>query len=647
VTEINARSVLVVAPHFDDEVLGCGGLLSQVVAREGEVRVLFLADCAGGVEEIEDRPAYQSRRRQEAEAVVEHLGFAGATYLDLPDGELPGRLREIREALAEEILEHCPQVLLVPSPLEVTGDHRVAFAAVHDLLAPVRGEGSLAAAAADLEVLVYEVNHPFYPNLLVDVSDQLDRIRSAMALYASQQERHDYLAAGLGLRRYRTHSLGPEVDGAEGYVLLRLEDFTTRSPAQLVRHLGGEPELALVEQGPLVSVIVRTRDRHELLAQALASLAENTYRQVEVVLVNDGGATPTVAGDFPFPVVVVDLEKNRGRAGAANAGVQAASGAWISFLDDDDLAAPEHLGTLVGLAEAAGVRVAYTDAAVGVYELSDDGGWACVERRLPYSRDFDGDLLRLDNYIPFNTLIFETALLREVGGDGGLFDDALPFFEDWEMLIRLTEHSRFHHLAKVTCEYRHFRGGGHHIFGEDPRRRGDFLAVKAKILQRHGAALTPDLLARVVDTLRTEAVTQGEAAASRRREIAEVRRVLEGREDELFRTTGELASLKGDHGRLQSAFEETRKAFQAKADEEARLRAALAEQEERLQQAYAEITRLNGDVERLTSETQEHGEHLGRTYAEIQRLGKILEGMEQTRAWRVHQWLQAKRGGTA
>ena len=67
---------------------------------------------------------------------------------------------------------------------------------------------------------------------------------------------------------------------------------------------------------------------------------------------------------------------------------------------------------------SAGVRVAYTDAAVAVYEL-EPGGWVCRERRLPYSRDFDPDVLRVDNYIPFNTLLIERRLR-----DQGELDDA-------------------------------------------------------------------------------------------------------------------------------------------------------------------------------------------------------------------------------
>src|SRR5690606_14673216 len=112
---------------------------------------------------------------------------------------------------------------------------------------------------------------------------------------------------------------------------------------------------------------------------------------------------------------------------------------------------PEHLETLARASRTAGVEVAYVDAAVVTYTLAAEG-WQEVERRVPYSRDFDPDLLLVDNYIPFNTIAVPRRLLAEVGP----LDESLPFFEDWELLIRLSRRVRFHHLAKVTCEYRHF-----------------------------------------------------------------------------------------------------------------------------------------------------------------------------------------------
>ena len=510
---VGSRLALVVAPHYDDEVLGCGGLVAQLARAGTALRVLFLSDGSGGVEEVGDRAAYAMRRRAECAGALAALGVAESgvvEHLGLPDGQLELRLGELTTALRRTLESAPPDLVLVPSPLEATGDHQAAFAALFRVLAPLRAGEPLHADLSATRFLLYEVNRPGHPDLLVDVAAEIPVLELAMAAYASQQERHDYLAAAVGLRRYRALSLAATIGAAEAYTRLMLADFTTRSPSRLVRDLGGVPSLVEVREGPLVSVVVRTCERPALLAEALASLAASTYRRVELVLVNDGGGAAPVPDGFPFPVRRADLTPRRGRAGAANAGVEAATGDLVGFLDDDDLLEPEHLATLVGLLGAAGVRAAYTDAAVGVYEL-DEQGWRQVERRLPYSRDFDPDLLLLDNYIPLHTLLVERELLRRAGP----FDPDLPFFEDWDLLIRLAALAPFHHLAAVTCEYRHFRGGGH-VLGERPRERPDFLAMKQRVLARHRERLTTEALARAVDRLRDEAVGAGEAAAAAR-----------------------------------------------------------------------------------------------------------------------------------
>jgi LmbE family N-acetylglucosaminyl deacetylase len=644
---VRATSALVLAPHFDDEVLGCGGLIAQLAAAGAAVRVLFLTDSGGGVEgagvaEKTDRDAYRRRRRDEAAQAVAVLGATGWDCLDLPDGALDQHLNAAEQGIRRAIVSQRPEIVLCPSPLEVTRDHRAAFAALYRLLAPLREQGlpDQDEPLRGLRILLYEVNHPAHPDLLVDVSAQEELLAASMAFYTSQEERHPYWNAGLGLRRFRTLSLGPGVSLAEAYRRLRVEDFTTRSPAQLIRHLGGLPEVALIEDGPRISVIVRTRDRPALLAEALDSLAAGSYRRAEVVLVNDGGAPPIVPDGpdgFPLPVVRVDLAESRGRAGAAEAGIAAATGDFIAFLDDDDLAAPEHLATLASLVSAAGVRVAYTDAAVALYELSGGeagagGGWVCRERRLPYSRDFDPDVLLVDNYIPFNTLLIERGLFAEAGP----FDPTLPFFEDWDFLIRLAARTPFHHLRQVTCEYRHFRGGGHHIFGERPRERADFLEVKARVLAKHADRLRPDVLARAVDTLRAEIVDEREGQAAARRELAASR--------------DEIAATRAEAGRLHNELQSLGLAHEALARER-------FQWEERFHTVNGELVGLKDDRRRIETELQrlydeernlratadDQTAHLGRTYAEIERLNTIIRTMQSTRAWRVHAWWQGRR----
>ncbi|MCP4655789.1 MAG: glycosyltransferase [bacterium] len=635
--EIHARSALVLAPHFDDEVLGCGGLVAQLTAAGAVVRVLFLSDGSGDAPAETDRADYSSRRRREAGQAAKVLGLAGIDHLDLPDGSLDQRVDEMAQGIKRALLSLRPELLLVTSPLEGSPDHRAAFLAVHQLLGGVRPGHELAALVAKLRILAYEVNQPLYPNLLVDVSDQVPTIEQAMACYASQQEQHDYLGARLGLLRFRALTLDPEARAVEAYWRLASQDFATRGPARLLAEMGGSPELVAVEQGPTISVVVRTKDRPQLLAEALDSLAAGTYRRAEVVVVNDGGRSPELPDDYPVPLKKVDLETNQGRARAANAGVAAATGEFIAFLDDDDLCEPEHLATLAGLVRGAGVRVAYTDAAVGVYEPDGGEGWRCRERRLPYSRDFDADLLLFDNYIPFNTLLIDRRLFAEVGE----FDPELPFFEDWDFLIRLASRTRFHHLARVTCEYRHFRGAGHHILGDDPRERADFLEMKARVLRKHTARLSPEVIARIVDVLRAETVSEQEITARLRADLGEA--------DERFhRLNGRLTSLEihckvleETHGRYEARMREERDEHHRLDRDLARLHAREQELTEELRQTHAQHGDVTCRLDQITEHGQQVSEELRRCYGEIERLNAVIKDMESTRAWRTHQWWQS------
>ncbi|MEA2601811.1 MAG: hypothetical protein QOF89_2803 [Acidobacteriota bacterium] len=628
---VRAASALVLAPHQDDEVLGCGGLVAQLTAAGAVVRVLFLTDGGGGTENTDDRDAYRRRRREEAAKVCEILGLAGCDHLGLPDGALDQRLDEVEQGIRRALFTQRPELLLVPSPLEVSRDHRAVFAALHRLLAPVREGSDFPEPLRGLRILLYEVNHPGHPDLLVDVSAEAERLARAMAAYATQEERHPYWNAGLGLRRFRTLSLGPSVELAEAYRRLRVEDFTTRSPVQLIHHLGGLPEIAEVREGPRISVVVRTRDRPHLLAEALESLAAGEYRRAEVVLVNDGGEPPALPDGYPLPVVRLDLNQTQGRAAAAQAGVAAATGHYVAFLDDDDLAAPEHLATLAGLVAGAGVRVAYTDAAVAVYELGPDG-WICRERRLPYSRDFDPDVLRVDNYIPFNTLLIERRLFAEAGP----FDTTLPFFEDWDFLIRLSAITPFHHLPRVTCEYRHFRGGGHHVFGERPRERADFLEVKARVLAKHAAELRPDVLARAVDVLRAELVAEREVVAAVRRDF-EAR--LDARQADLAASRADFATLERSHASLSGEYHALMRERVAQDERYHALNGELAAVRDENGKLRIDIQRLYDGEGKFRAVVDDQTAHLGRTYAEIERLNRVIQEMESTRAWRLHTWM--------
>ncbi|HTQ80315.1 MAG TPA: hypothetical protein VMM92_09980, partial [Thermoanaerobaculia bacterium] len=239
-----------------------------------------------------------------------------------------------------------------------------------------------------------------------------------------------------------------------------------------------------------------------------------------------------------------------------------------------------------------------------------------------------------------NTLLLDRQLFEEVGP----FDLTLPFFEDWDLLIRLATRTPFHHLARVTCEYRHFRGSGHHIFGERPRERGDFLAVKARVLAKHADLLPSAALGRAIDRLRAEAVEAGEARDGARREVAELRRQMAWRDEELARSAQDLAASRADLATLQRAHAELsseRFRFEELYHAANGALSALQQDHARL---TSEVNRLYGEEAALRTALSEQEAHLGRTYAEIERLNRLIRDMEATRAWRAHAWL-SRRGG--
>ncbi len=630
VETLHARRVLVFAPHYDDEVLGCGGLLLQLLAGGAQVRVVFLTDGGGDPPEGISKEDYVSRRREEARAAAVVLGVEELDELHLPDGGLEQHLDDLTEALRRELLDLRPDLLIVTSPLEASADHRAAFRAVHRILGVVREGDDLAAIAADLDVLACEINQPLYPNLLIDVSAQTEQIEQAMACYPSQQERHDYLGARLGLLRFRALTLPPEVRAVEAYRRFAASELAAVGPSRLISEMGGSPALLKVEEGPLVSVIVRTKDRPELLAEALASLAESTWRRTEVIVVCDGGEKPELPSDYPLEIRLEHLIENQGRSAAANVGVAAAQGDYVAFLDDDDLVEPEHLAVLVGMVRSAGVRVAYTDAAVGVYQLGG-AGWARSERRLPYSRDFDPELLLFDNYIPFHTLLIERDLFREAAlKDGQPFDVDLPFFEDWDFLQRLAALVPFRHLAQVTCEYRQFRGAGHHVLGDGARERDDFLKRKAEVLRRHASRHGSEITARVIDMLRAERVAESEEVSRLRKELREAR-------SSYHQANGELVESQS----YSKTLEESRRVADLATTQE---RAVL---DEALRRERDEHQKLDREIGRLFERERELEERLAREIetrdVELMHLKALVKAMQSTRAWRLHAWWQERK----
>jgi glycosyltransferase involved in cell wall biosynthesis len=217
-----------------------------------------------------------------------------------------------------------------------------------------------------------------------------------------------------------------------------------------------------------VSVLIAAKDRPEGLAESLESVAAQTYRDFEAVVVNDGGEDlAEVAGRFSdkFPLVFLRRETSGGLAAARNAALDAASGEIIACLDDDDVFYPDHIQTLVSKMDESGANVAYADAALA-YHMNAGGRPEITERKVLFSRDFDPGALMVYNYIPTLCLAYRRRCL----GAAGRYCEKLTSLVDWDLFIRLAALQHFEHAPRVTAEYRKLA---------EAQKRGNLLAAEA------------------------------------------------------------------------------------------------------------------------------------------------------------------------
>lgn len=220
------------------------------------------------------------------------------------------------------------------------------------------------------------------------------------------------------------------------------------------------PAKPLPENPPVVTVITRTyRGRDILLAQALLSVAHQTYPNVEHIVVEDGGAAmkpvvDRIAGLTGKAIRYIPLAKV-GRSAAGNAGLAAATGELVGFLDDDDMFFQDHLETLVAaIMDNPRADAAYALAWETVTDTSHSGRGGYSEIRLEaelfFFQPYDFEILRKHNYLPIQTVLFRRSLYLQRGG----LDVDLDWLEDWNLWQRYGFDRQFVYVPKVTSMYR-------------------------------------------------------------------------------------------------------------------------------------------------------------------------------------------------
>ncbi len=394
--------------------------------------------------------------------VVNHPGHAAASYC--------GGRRELGELLAHD-------AFFPPSAAVMR------HAAVHALL-PLDGEldGAgdwdlwcrMAAVNSDFAFIKHPSvgyrTHPAQDSMrfYTGVGPLLDHLRivEKFAFSEHRAKLAGYESAILGLLDTRAMQYAQRADAAALARLAALHTALTKAPPAAQ---------------PLVSVVVTTYNRPELLMRAIRSVLQQTYPSVEIIVVNDCG--PQVENLIAWAGADANIQYirhgiNRGLGAARNTALRCARGEIIVYLDDDDLQLPDHIATVVDALSAPDVDFVYTESDY-VVEQSVRGEMHEVARRKQFDDcTYSKERLFVANYIPVNTWGHRRSIFDRIGG----FDESLRDHEDWDFLLRVATRTTPRQIAKVTVEVRHRAQADNMLAARGERFHASF----KQLYERHG-----------------------------------------------------------------------------------------------------------------------------------------------------------------
>lgn len=208
-----------------------------------------------------------------------------------------------------------------------------------------------------------------------------------------------------------------------------------------------------VQHNPLVTVLMSTYNRPHTLRKALASALNQTWPNLEVILVRDGGlcvrqAIAEFLNDPRF--VFIDRPTNRGKAHSFNEALGRARGEFVCYLDDDDLFYPFHVETLAtALLEQPAYQAAYTDLYKVHCRQMPDGRRIVLAKNVEVTRDFDRMVMLQFNQALHVSLMHRRDLFQKTG----LYNENIKVLIDWDLTRRLCFFTDLLHIPVVTGEF--------------------------------------------------------------------------------------------------------------------------------------------------------------------------------------------------
>src|SRR5690606_22583907 len=262
---------------------------------------------------------------------------------------------------------------------------------------------------------------------------------------------------------------------------------------------------------PLVSVVIATYNMGQYLQDAVQSVLDQTWKNLEVVVIDDGSTDDTpermaelTAADSR---VVYVRTPNQGQPKAKNAGINKAKGNFIAFCDGDDQWRKNKLELQMPQFNDPEVGVVYSD----VSYFDGDGVELDKEQDCGRVSGFVTNQLLIKNFVPFGTAVIRRACIEQ----DGMFDEALPMGIDWDLWLRYSVRWKFAHVAAPTYRYRVWSG---QMSKNYRGRYENAFRILRKFLDEHPGQVSPHLEARAWSDMY---VGRGMHVAQAERKIAE------------------------------------------------------------------------------------------------------------------------------
>ena len=199
----------------------------------------------------------------------------------------------------------------------------------------------------------------------------------------------------------------------------------------------------------LVSIIIPTYNRERYIAKAIESVLHQTYKNIELIIIDDGSTDTTKDVIAPYLAdsrIHYIYQKNKGASCARNNGIKVSSGKYVAPLDSDDYWSDEKkLEKQIYFLEK---NKEYGLVGGGIIRINQEGS-ELARRLLPNTDKQIRERILFSSPFAHSTVVFRKDVYELVGG----YDQTLWFSEDWDLWLKMGKAAKFYNMQEYFADY--------------------------------------------------------------------------------------------------------------------------------------------------------------------------------------------------